>query len=489
MATLGACAAIDQNLEKTLTFLKNQNYSRILCCIFLFFFTLFTGCGPKPETIAPPIEEPEEFSVSGTAVIPDRWWLSFDDPVLTGLVDKALGANFILKQNWQGFRAALAGIEHAEADLWPQIGATAGAVMDRSESGLNQGEHFRLGLAASYEVDLWGRIRAGIQAEKFRARAAFFDYRAAGMSISAETAVTWYALVTARKQLALTKEQIATNEDIVRLIRARFAGGQIRAVDILRQEQLLERTRAQLISYETQIALLRNRLAVLLGRPPQDEENIPEGDLPDLPPLPETGLPLELVRRRPDVQQAYYLLMAADREMAVAVTNRYPRLSLDLTADMITEAASSLFRNWAYSLAGNLAAPLLYGGRLQAEVERTEALTRQQLYVYGQTVLEAFREVEDALLQERQQQRQIEVMQRQLELAQKTSNQLRIEFLNGLSDYLDVLLALDEQQQLQRDVLTAQLDLLEIRISLYRALAGGFETQWETQQLESENEQ
>lgn len=261
------------------------------------------------------------------------------------------------------------------------------------------------------------------------------------------------------------------------MIRARFTSGQIRAVDILRQTQLLETSRNQKILYERNLELIKNQLSVLLGKPPQNGIYFVTTSLPDLPPLPQVGLPLELVRRRPDVKSAYNRVLAADRDMAAAIRNKYPRLSLSIAAQARSNNYQSLFNEWAYTLAGNLVAPLFYGGRLQAEVDRTEAVKNQLLYSYGQTVLTSFREVEDALISEIKQKERIEVLKRQLDLAQKTNGQLRVEFLNGLSNYLDVLLSLDQQQQLERDLIEAHQELLEIRIDLYRALAGGFETQ------------
>lgn len=331
-------------------------------------------------------------------------------------------------------------------------------------------------ISAGYELDLWGRIRTAVQAEKFRATATLADYQAAAMSLSAEIAITWYQLLAARTQLALVREQIRTNENIIKLIRARFGSGQVRAVDILRQLQLLENTRDQKIIFETNVEVLENQLAVLLGHSPEYEISAVTDDLPELPAMPESGLPLELVRRRPDVQRAYDLLLAADMDMASAVRSKYPRLSARLSGQLRANDFTTLFQNWAYSLSGNLVAPLFYGGRLNAEASRTEALKNQRLFEYGQTVLDAFRETEDALVREIKQEERIIILERQLDLAEKTNNQLRIEFLNGLSAYLDVLLALDQEQQLRRDMIAAELEQIEIRIALYRALAGGFET-------------
>ena len=445
-----------------------------LVLIFVIFF-LLNSCAPKLDTVEPPIEQPEEFSYSGTEIIPEKWWTAFDDPVLDTLVENALGSNLNLTAYWYQFEAALATVRGEKSFLYPDIAAVAGTEVTRPERDFTNTENLQTGLSASYEVDLWGRIRSGVEAEKFRAQATFYDYQSAAMTLSAEISLTWYELVAARQQLELVERQIETNEDILRLIRARFTSGQIRAVDILRQEQLLESTRNQQIFYETEVRLLQNELAVLLGTPPQNELVLPEDQLPALPPLPETGLPLELIRRRPDVQQVYNLVLAADREMAQAIRAKYPRLSLSLTGDVISEGYNSLFQDWAYTLAGNLVAPLFYGGRIRAEVDRSEAVKSQRIYEYGQTVLIAFQEVEDALIREKMQEERLEVLERQLELLQKTNTQLRREYLNGLTDYLDVLLSLDQEQQLQRDLIEARLVQVEYRIALYRALAGGFE--------------
>jgi outer membrane protein TolC len=186
-------------------------------------------------------------------------------------------------------------------------------------------------------------------------------------------------------------------------------------------------------------------------------------------------MPLELIRRRPDVQRDYSFLMAADRDMAQAVRNRFPRLSLNLAAQARSNNYSELFNSWAYTLGANLVAPLLYWGRLRAEVDRSEAVKKQQLYQYGQTVLTAFQEVENALISEERQRKQIKILRKRLEMAQQTNKQLRTEFIYGFSQYLDVLLSQDQEQQLQRNLLEAIQEQYEIRISLYRALAGDFQ--------------
>ncbi|MCK0189429.1 efflux transporter outer membrane subunit [Arenibacter sp. F20364] len=461
--------------------LKRVQKTYLVC--FSITVLLFFGCSPKFSNVALPISDLKEFQYSGNSVLEDKWWTAFNDEQLNVLIDSALQSNLNLAAVWQQFLSAKAVVAREASDKWPQIGASAQSAINLPEPDFVGGENTQLGLSANYEVDLWGRIRNSIRAEKLRADASLYDYRTAAISLSAEIATTWYQLVAAKKQLQITRDQISTNEDIIKLIRSRFVGGQIRAVDILRQAQLLESTKEQEIIFETNVALLENQLAVLLGKQPQIKLEFGTTDLPTLPDLPEVGLPLELIRRRPDIQQSYAQLLAADRDMAAAVGNKYPRISVSGRGQLRSNSFQNLFDNWAYTLAGNILAPLFYGGQLSAEVDRTQAIKQQRLLEYGQTTLEAFQEVENGMIQDLMQKQRLENIGRQLELAQKSNRQLRVEFLNGFSPYLDVLIGLDGEQQLRRNYVQAQRQLIQMRIALYRALAGGFET---TRELENQ---
>jgi len=435
---------------------------------------LFNACAPKVMDATLPLNAPDQFSYTGEQELPQRWWTSFEDQRLNELMRQALDSNFNLLAAWQRFRAAQALADRESSFLLPDIEAFFTAGRSIPEPDFRGGENQQIGMSANYEVDLWGRIRATVQAERYRTEATQADYQAAAISLSAEITRTWYQLMAAQRQLGLAEQQVETNESILKLIAARFGSGQIRGVDILRQKQLVEATREQQIIVESQIAVLENQLAVLLGKPPQQEIRYEPDSLTLPPPLPRTGVPTELVRRRPDVQSAFYLLQAADRDLAAAISARYPRLSINLSASARSNEIEDVFRNWAYSLGANLVAPLFYGGRISAEINRTEAVKSQLLYEYGQTVLIAFREVEDALIQELKQRERLEVLEEQLKLAQQAYRQLRIEYFNGLSDYLAVLAAANQEQQLQRDLISAKLTLIDSRVSLYRALAGGF---------------
>ncbi len=468
--------------------LKVRVFIEKLCIFFkvksiVIISYLVISCSPKTTNIELPVESPDNFSYTGEASVPDKWWLVFNNVDLNVLVDSALISNFTLNAAWQRVRASQALLKRESATMFPSLNGSFDAEINNRQSEFQQSQRFRFGLYSDYEIDLWGRIGAGVDAQEHRTDAAYFDYQTSALILSAEIVRTYYQLQEANNQLVLANRQVETNEKMLQLIKVRFGSGQVRSVDILRQKQLLESTKTQKTFAESRVAVLEHQLAVLLGRSPVGGVDTDIIELPELPPLPETGIPAELVSRRPDVKSSYKQLLAADRDLAVALSNQLPRVTLSASISTASYDIEDLFTDWGRSIAGNLLAPIFRGRELHAEVNRAEAIKKQRLYEYGETILVAFREVEDALIQEEKQMESIQSIEAQLELALKTNEQLRLEYLNGMNNYLDVLTSLNEEQQLRRDLLDAKLLLIEYRIALYRSLAGGFETERESKEL------
>ena len=444
------------------------------------------GCAPKVAKIDLPYDTLEAFSKSGEAELPSKWWASFEDPQLNALVDSALRTNLSLKNVWYQLQEANAFVGIAGSERWPQISTQIQSGFSVPEPDFVGGENTQLSLRANYEVDLWGRIRYSLHAEQYRFQATYYDFKTASVSLSGEIALTYFRLKATAVQLSLVDEQLETNEQVLALIRARFASGQIKGVDILRQQQLIENTREQKIELEIQMEVFKNQLAILVGEPPGKnfrDDVIVSDTLPLLPPLPETGVPLDLINRRPDILSAYYQLQASDRELAAAISNKYPRLNISITTAVRSNSFEGLLESQAGSFACSLLAPLFYGRRLKEEANRAEAVRHQLTQSYAQTVLVAFQEVENNLIQEVKLREQIAVMEEQLRLATETLGQLRIEYLHGSIAYLDVLSTLTQQQQLRREIVDVRMGLIETRIGLYRALAGPFATDIEQERM------
>jgi len=437
----------------------------------LLLLSVMAACSVDIKDVPLPVNLPEKFSFTGQAKVPNQWWLTFNDAALNCLINQALNENFTLLAAFNRLEQAQAIAKKSGAELIPSIdGDFFTTQKNTNTTTLN---NFTLGLAASYELDLWGRIRSNIHAAELDTLAAEEDLASAAISVSAEIASVWYKLIEQRQQLHLLDSQIKTNRDNVTMVTVRFRLGQATAADVFQQSQLLEFVIGNRLTVIANIRVLENQLAILIGKSP-DTVALPEQDsFPTLPPIPETGLSTDLVQRRPDLRKAYFRIQAADQRVASAIADRFPKLSLAAGIDTSAPDLQSLFNNWMATIAGNLVMPIVDGGRRIAEVERNQAVSAEALNNYATALINAVKEVENALIQEHQQYQLVISLEKQVELSQQASTQIRSRYIYGAMDFLRVLSALLSQQNLERNRLLAQQQLIDYRINLYRALAGG----------------
>jgi len=448
--------------------------------IVLFFgFMLFAGCTATTKTKKdPPVTLPENFSKQGDGNLPDKWWEVFNDSQLNNLIERAMKENFSLKSTWSRLQQAYAEARKSGVEFWPALNFEAGASRTwskRKPMSDTYTNKFTVGLSAGYEIDLWGRIRSMQTAAELDVHAVQEDLSAAAITLSAEVANTWYRLVELRGQLNLLDKQIKTNKDYLAAITLRFNKGQLSATDILQQRQVLESTKGNRIRIQADIKEEEHRLAVLLGQVPEIFK-APQGNvLPPLPPFPQTGLPVDWVKRRPDIRAASLRVQAADQKVAEAIAERFPKISLSVRASTSAEEVRDLFDNWLANMAANLLAPIFDAGKRKAEVDRNRAVVSERLNNYGQIVLDALEEVENAISWETRQREYLESIRKQLDLSDKATKQILENYLKGTVEFTRFLTALLAQQQLERSYLQAQREMVVFRIGLYRSLGGSWE--------------
>jgi NodT family efflux transporter outer membrane factor (OMF) lipoprotein len=440
----------------------------------------FNACSPfKPqERQSPAGELPKTFSIYTTESQPtQRWWKQFNDPELNALVAEALTDNLTLKEAWSRLNQARAGAVQAGAALYPDLTGIAGFSYERqrSQNGSQKtqfNDDYFLGLTSSYELDFWGRIRSERESALLDASAAREDFNTVAMTLAAEVTLRWINIISQRMQKRLLEHQLQTNLTYLELIELRFKKAMVSALDVYQQKQIVEDVRAEIPLVEAQEQLIRHELALLLGNPPQVFLNISRTDLPQPTDIPATGLPADLLAARPDLRAAGMRLQAADWQVAAARANRLPAISLTARAQYGTGELDLLFDNWLLSLAGNLTAPLFDGTYRKMEVERRMALADENLATYRQAVLTAIKEVEDALVTESKQREHIKGLERVTGTARKALREAGNRYRNGLTDYLPVLTQLLKVQELERDLIRQQTNLLIARVNLYRALGG-----------------
>ena len=407
-----------------------------------------------------------------------RWWETFGDDQLNGLVQEALAANYSLWQNWARLKQARALAMKSGADLYPDLSLEGAASKGRTRTadGLvaaqTDVENYRLGLSSTYEIDLWGRIRSEREAAALAAEATRQDLNTAAMTLAANVTTRWIGILSQRMQKQLLQRQLEANQTMEELVELRFRKSLASALDVFQQRQLVAQSRAQIPLVEQNERLLSNELAVLLGRPPHEAPQIASRTLTVPAKVPDTGIPVQLLTARPDIQAALRRLEAADWTVAAARADRLPAVRLSADAGYQADKLDLLFDNWFLNLAANITAPLVDGGRRKAEADRTVAVVEEDLAAYRQTVLTAIREVEDALVGEEKLQAHLKGLNEQLAAARNALYEARSRYRNGLIDYLPVLTQLLTVQNLERTIIQRKADLLVARVDLYRALGG-----------------
>jgi len=480
---------------------------------------------------------PESYSLYSEAVPePGAWWTSLGSEELNVLMERALSDNFTIAQAAARIRQADALLKQSRAPMLPAVNFGADAELSRrgidtgesyelenstqrlsaisalvsggggaagadalgaagtalrsartrlgglqtlledqpSGSSVSSAESYGLGLSASYEVDLWGRVRADAAAAADSLTATTEDAYAAMHSVAGQVALTWLDILSYEQIIAVTRAQAETNQKNLELIELRYRSGLATALDVYQQRQAVADSEAALPLLEARAALLRHSLAVLLGQPPKTELGITATSFPDAGALPETGLPADLLARRPDVRAAGLRLRAADWQVSAAQADRLPSLTLSAGAQLGAENIDLLFGNWLTTLAASLTGPVFDAGRRQAEVERVRAAADEWLAFYQEIVLNAVAEVEDALTLIDRQEAYIAALAKQREAAENAYREALGRYRMGQTDYLPVLTALRNTQSLERAAVEAAHDRLTYRVQLHLALGGGW---------------
>lgn len=417
---------------------------------------------------------PEQFTLYSDEGIDstNRWWETFQSSELNALIDEALDASPTLQQAWARLAQAEAAAKISGAGRWPSLTAEDSASASRNSVTYMTVESYSLGLAASYELDLWGRVKSSAEAAALDRQASRESLNTAAMTLASQVALRWSGIVSQQLQTELLRKQLEANQTSLELVELRFRKSQATALDVYQQRQAVAGTQAQIPLAEMREQLLRNELAALIGRADFQSLEISSEKLPTIGILPAVGIPADVLASRPDVRQAGLSLRSADWSVSAARANRLPAIRLTASGEYSNARTADLFDDWYANLLGSLTGPLFEGGQRRAGVARARAVADERLGAYRETVLSALQDVEDALISEEKQRAYLEALERNLELSRQSYNEALSRYRNGLSQYLPVLVELISLQSLERDLISAQYDLLETRIGLYRALGG-----------------
>ena len=457
---------------------------RILCGVML---ALLTGCvtvGPdykRPAIDTPAawrFEEKEARDLVNTA-----WWVQFNDPVLNGLVRTALDENKDLLIATARIEEFFGRYFSTRGDQFPSAGGSADAFRQRlSEKGLtridgkdnpyNQYEAF---INAGWEIDFWGKFRRATEAARAELLATEEARRTVVLTLVSAVATAYMDIRALDKQLEITKNTADSRKDTLDLFLLRFQNGIISEVDLSQAESEYEDALARIPDIERAIGQTENALSVLLGRNPGA---IPRGLTIDelaLPAVP-AGVPSELLERRPDILRAEQALIAANARIGVAKSLYFPTISLTGAFGTVSTDLSNLFtaasRTWNFGVP--VSVPLFTAGRIGGEVKAAEAAQQLAVYSYQQSIQNAFREVEDALIDRSKSGQRLEALNRQLKALRNYARLARMRYDEGYTSYLEVLDADRSLFNVELAYTGSQNSQFKSLINIYKAMGGGW---------------
>ncbi|MDH0747718.1 efflux transporter outer membrane subunit [Pseudomonas sp. GD03842] len=464
-----------------------RTFSVALCALLL------SACAVGPDYRKPDVTTPAHFKQAegwtqanpSDAMARVAWWELYGDAQLNGLVEALNRSNQTVAQYEAQYRQAQALVKSARGAFFPTLDLSASknrssqgtgssnSSLSSSSSGIRDTYNAQLGV--SWEADVWGKLRRGLEADKASAQASLADLASMRLSLQSQLVQNYLQLRVIDEQKRLLEATVAAYERSLTMTQNQYRAG-ISGQDAVAQAQTqLKSTQADLIDLAWQRAQYENAIAVLMGQAPADFSLAPTTTLPVLPQVP-AQLPSQLLERRPDIAAAERSVMAANANIGVAKAAYYP----DFTLSMNGGYSSSTYSNWLtlpnrfWSVGPQLALTLFDGGQRSAEVDRTEAVYDQTVAQYRQTVLDGFREVEDYMAQLRTYEQEATVRTEALTAARNSLRLTTNQYKAGLIGYLDVVNVQTTALSNERSVLTLLQSRLVASVQLIAALGGGW---------------
>ncbi|AWM80053.1 RND transporter [Gammaproteobacteria bacterium ESL0073] len=468
-----------------------MNHKLYLKTLSIALIGLLSGCaiGPdyqKPNTIqTADFKEGEGWKLATPkiGIMPEKWWSLYEDNELNQLQERLLGANQNLAQYEAKYRQALALVKGARAAYFPTITADVNAKKSQQGKGNSVTKTYDIGPSASWEIDVWGKIRRQVESANADAQASFADLAAAKLSLQSELAQTYFQLRIMDIQQKLLDDTVLAYQKSLSLTENQYNAGLVVKSDMTQAKTQLKSTQAQAIDIKYQRAQLEHAIAILIGEAPANFSIKPTYIVPELPGIPSI-LPSQLLERRPDIAGAEQQVISANAQIGVAKAAWFPDLTLSAGAGY----SSNSFSHWVespnryWSLGPQFAMTLFDGGLISSRYTQAEAVYDEKVANYRQTVLNGFKEVEDYLIQLSTLQQEAVVQQEAVDSAKESLRLITNQYEAGLIDYLNVASTQTSALTTERTQITLLGNQLTTSVKLIAAIGGG----WTTAELDKD---
>lgn len=450
-----------------------------------FVLVVLSGCAIGPKYSRPDVKKPDAFAQASNktdSITNMKWWDVYQDTVLQGLINSSIKSNLDLMTAISRVEEAKAILGFNQANMFPFFDYKAGArATDFRETGAQAGigfpnNSFSVLGNVSWEIDLWGKLRHANRAAYAELVATDEDRKSVYISLVAQVAELYFQLRGLDERFEITQRTNQTRIEYLRIINLRFQQGEVSELDKLQAEQIAADSEADLYNLERQIIAAENAINVLLGRTyipiarglRNDQQQLPL-DIP-------SGLPSELLERRPDIRSAEQSLVAQTERVGIAITLQFPSLSLTGLLGVASPDVSNLFTSDAFvgSIMGQLTGPIFRFNQNKRRIETEKARLKQVGYQYEKTVLTAFAEVENSLAEIRTYRNEFTARQTQVNATTRSLELSKALYDNGYTSFLQVLDAERELYGSQFEKSLALQNQLISTVRLYKALGGGW---------------
>lgn len=439
--------------------------------LMLFYVFLLSSCAQQSKVVVDNIEFSTSFIEQGTSELDTRWWHAFNNKELTKLIAYALQENLSLQARELRLKSRAIEAEISGADHYPDLNLTANAATKFNQlSGINSAS---LGLTSSWELDIWGSITASENKAYWDYQGQQALYRARANLVAGNIATAWLSLVSDQEKKVVLADQFQRTKDALTVISRRFAMGKNSVTNIWQQQKLLKSIEVQQAKNLTDLYLRQQTLALWLGIPTTELEVMDLTGLPPLPALPKMGIPVQVLQYRPDIESAFANIKSANENLAIAIAEQYPRITLRANYTTSKNDLNNLFDDWVSHLIASLTLPLFDASTNKLVVEQQTLALKALMLDYQQVWLEAIASVNQVLINETQLLEVANNLALQLDLAERTEKLTTIKYLNGKSKYIDLLKAQESILSLERELIDANRKLVTNRVLLYRELSHG----------------
>jgi len=448
---------------------------------------LLSSCAQNNNVVIGNIEQETSFIEQGNSKLDRDWWHSFDNDQLSQLVNQGLEDNLSLKAKELRLKSSAINSKIASADLYPTLNFTSNVASNFDDFGEVNSASF--GLSSSWELDLWGGITANENKAYWNHQEQLALYRGRATLVAGSISNAWLGLVSEQEKKLILANQLKRTQAALTVITRRFSMGKVSVTNIWQQQKLLKSIEVLQSKNHADLYIYQQTLALWLGIPTKTlitNESLTSPSLPSLPQLPELGVPAKVLKYRPDIEQAFAKIKAADEHLAVAISNQYPRITIKANYSTSKNSVADLFDDWSGNLIASLAMPLFDSGERKSVVAQRKLELQALLLDYQQVWLAAIASVNQVLINETQLLNITKNLQEQLDLAERTEKLTTIKYLNGKTNYLNLLKAQESILSLERQFIEANKKVMINRVLLYRELShGDFSTNNQATSLKS----